>query len=232
MTGPNLHLSSTDGCTFVGILFSLLGLKYTTAIAEGSDKDKHIDDNTMAVRYSQRINLTTDSTSIPFKKLLMTHSAIEDQIPTTTQRYWRKIFTQYAIQLSLLSIFFQIYGNRSLIASEMRVMTAGRVQAAFAVVTDIYIAISMCSVLQEKKTEFGPTKGVISKLINYAINRGVILTILQLLQVLLTISTKTELDQIFYFPLSTVYVNSVLAVPLEVQCIVLKYKRLALFAIR
>ncbi|KZT08280.1 uncharacterized protein LAESUDRAFT_724300 [Laetiporus sulphureus 93-53] len=88
----------------------------------------------------------------------------------------------------------------------------------------------MCFVLHEATTGFRPTQTVVAKLIIYSINRGIVLTVMQILQTALIPSTNRELDQIFYFPMSTgentafyysyrlisssvlVYVNAVLAV--------------------
>jgi len=111
-----------------------------------------------------------------------------------------------------LAVVYGVYGNADLVAAETHIITPGRVQASFALVTDVYISVSLCFVLQGWRTGFGPTQSVVSKLTSYAINRGIILTILQLLQVATNTTTKTEVDQVFYFPSSTVYVNSVLAV--------------------
>ncbi|KZT08285.1 uncharacterized protein LAESUDRAFT_724306 [Laetiporus sulphureus 93-53] len=109
-------------------------------------------------------------------------------------------------------VVYMVYGSGDLASDVMHVLSPGRVQAAFASATDICIATSMCLVLREATTGFRATQAIVAKLISYAINRGIVLTVLQILQLGLTASTDTEVDQIFYFPLSTVYVNSVLAV--------------------
>ncbi|KZT08281.1 uncharacterized protein LAESUDRAFT_724301 [Laetiporus sulphureus 93-53] len=251
MVGLNLHLNSTEGCTFIGILFSLtlygitlaqtlfyvqrysndhVSFKALTAALWILDTAKEM--ITLQILYFVFVQghgnilslLTLPRTygaehALAATTVFVVHSFyIHNVWRMMTKKRYQVPLTVVGLVLALTSyaaswgVVYRVYGSGDLASDVTHVLTPGRVQAAFASATDIYIATSMCLVLREATTGFGPTQTVVAKLISYAINRGVVLTVLQILQVGLTASTDTELDQIFYFPLSTVYVNSVLAV--------------------
>lgn len=84
-----------------------------------------------------------------------------------------------------------------------------------AVITDIYITISLCLILNAGRTGFKRNEYLISTLIGWVIRRGFVSALVQALHFLSYIATLKESTlywMIFHFPASKVYVNSLLAV--------------------
>ncbi|KAI0943103.1 hypothetical protein AcV7_002340 [Taiwanofungus camphoratus] len=82
-------------------------------------------------------------------------------------------------------------------------------------VADLYIVVSLCGILHQAKTGFQHTENIISKLILYAVPRGVLVFLMQLVCLILLINdlqNYTLKMSITYFPLSTLNVNMALAV--------------------
>ncbi|KAH9829455.1 uncharacterized protein C8Q71DRAFT_790277 [Rhodofomes roseus] len=90
------------------------------------------------------------------------------------------------------------------------------IQTVAAFVADVYIAIALSVILYGKKTGFKNTDTLVSRLVTYAIHRGLFTALLQLLHFATYIATlqygASELIwSLFHFPASKVYVNSLLA---------------------
>ncbi|KZT73334.1 hypothetical protein DAEQUDRAFT_721935 [Daedalea quercina L-15889] len=90
------------------------------------------------------------------------------------------------------------------------------IQTVTAFVADMYIAVALSVILYRKKTGFTSTDTLVSRLVAYAIHRGLFTALLQLLHFATYIGTlrfgSTELIwSLFHFPASKVYVNSLLA---------------------
>ncbi|TFY69655.1 hypothetical protein EVJ58_g317 [Rhodofomes roseus] len=89
----------------------------------------------------------------------------------------------------------------------------GPMRLACAVITDIYITVWLCYHLQDAKTGQEPFDNMITRLVNYAISRGMFTAIAQILAVVLLLTdgtSKTLYSMIFYVPASGLYVNSLL----------------------
>ncbi|KAH9836841.1 uncharacterized protein C8Q71DRAFT_62614 [Rhodofomes roseus] len=89
----------------------------------------------------------------------------------------------------------------------------GPMRLACAVITDIYITVWLCYHLQDAKTGQEPSDNMITRLVNYAISRGMFTAIAQILAVVLLLTdgtSKTLYSMIFYVPASGLYVNSLL----------------------
>ncbi|KAN0127626.1 hypothetical protein V8E53_014604 [Lactarius tabidus] len=80
------------------------------------------------------------------------------------------------------------------------------------VVADILIAFSMCWYLYHKRTGFARTDSMIMTLMSYSINSG-LLTCIVTAGVLITFSTSTNsmIWEIFFWPMGKIYANSLLA---------------------
>ncbi|PCH34235.1 hypothetical protein WOLCODRAFT_142042 [Wolfiporia cocos MD-104 SS10] len=90
------------------------------------------------------------------------------------------------------------------------------IQTVTAFVADIYIAISLSSILNGKRTGFSRTDNLITKLVAYAIHRGIFTALMQLLHFATFIGTLKDgptklIWSLFHFPGSKIYVNSLLA---------------------
>ncbi|EPS97940.1 hypothetical protein FOMPIDRAFT_89665 [Fomitopsis schrenkii] len=91
----------------------------------------------------------------------------------------------------------------------------GIIQPLAAALTDVYIAVSLCWILDRARTGLRGTEGLVAKLSIYAINRGILTSTIQILQLatyLSDIAHGTFLVDIFSIPGSTLYINSLLAV--------------------
>ncbi|KAH9020527.1 hypothetical protein EDB83DRAFT_107570 [Lactarius deliciosus] len=81
-----------------------------------------------------------------------------------------------------------------------------------AVVADILIAVSMCWFLYHKRTGFARTDSVIMTLMTYSVNSGLLTSVLTCAALIsFTISPSTMYSEIFYWPMSKFYANSLLA---------------------
>ncbi|KZT10583.1 uncharacterized protein LAESUDRAFT_720917 [Laetiporus sulphureus 93-53] len=129
--------------------------------------------------------------------------------------------TAAAIALALLSfgancgLVYRFSLSHSIAAAEDNVTVTASIATVTAVVTDIYITISLCLILSSKRTGYQRTEYFISALIGYAIRRGIFTALVQGLHFLTYISTFKQSSlywMLFHFPSSKVYVNSMLAV--------------------
>ncbi|OCH89534.1 hypothetical protein OBBRIDRAFT_658379 [Obba rivulosa] len=88
-------------------------------------------------------------------------------------------------------------------------------QQVAAVITDIYITLSLCVVLRGSQSGFERTKTLLDKLTVYAIHRGILTATVQLLHFatyLATYHNSSFIWMIFHIPSTKIYVNSLLAV--------------------
>ncbi|KZT66537.1 hypothetical protein DAEQUDRAFT_758660 [Daedalea quercina L-15889] len=90
----------------------------------------------------------------------------------------------------------------------------GAIRPGCSVIVDIYITVWLCYHLQDAKTGHERSDNMMTKLINYAITRGIVTSVVQTLAFALFLvdaKGKTLWSMIFYVPASTLYVNSLLA---------------------
>lgn len=99
-----------------------------------------------------------------------------------------------------------------------RAAVLGPVTLAGYCITDIHIAVSLCLILWKQRTGIVRTNWLVSRLVLYSINRGVVSVVLELAEftaLLAGISLRSTsyklLWIVFHFVNSKVYVNSVLA---------------------
>ncbi|KAH9923641.1 uncharacterized protein B0H18DRAFT_1120289 [Fomitopsis serialis] len=90
------------------------------------------------------------------------------------------------------------------------------IQTVTAFVADVYIAVALSVILYGKKTGFSNTDTLVSRLVTYAIHRGLFTALLQLLHFAtyigtLNLGSRELIWSLFHFPASKVYVNSLLA---------------------
>ncbi|EPS93007.1 hypothetical protein FOMPIDRAFT_114925 [Fomitopsis schrenkii] len=93
----------------------------------------------------------------------------------------------------------------------------GSIQTVTAVVTDVYIAIALTIILRRKRTGFHATDSLITMLVSFAIQRGVLTALMQFLHFATYIGTFKAgaaklIWALFYFPGGKIYTNSFLAV--------------------
>ncbi|KAI0727800.1 hypothetical protein C8Q72DRAFT_426410 [Fomitopsis betulina] len=91
------------------------------------------------------------------------------------------------------------------------------IQTVSAVVTDVYIAIALTIILRKKRTGFSGTNSLITILVAFAIQRGVLTALMQLLHFATYIGTfkygaSKLVWALFHFPGGKIYTNSFLAV--------------------
>ncbi|EMD39833.1 hypothetical protein CERSUDRAFT_103773 [Gelatoporia subvermispora B] len=87
-------------------------------------------------------------------------------------------------------------------------------QQIAAVVTDIYITVTLCILLRSSQSNFQNTQTLLSQLTVYVMNRGVLTVTIQLLHFVTYVATYNRSEfiwMVFHLPGSKVYVNSVLA---------------------
>ncbi|KAI0721474.1 hypothetical protein C8Q72DRAFT_890299 [Fomitopsis betulina] len=98
------------------------------------------------------------------------------------------------------------------------VIPAGSIQSVAALTTDVYITISLCIILRSATTHTADgAQAVISKLIIYTVNRGLLIVIVQFIQFITYVPQWHEAHMIvdmfhLHEPSCTVYVNALMAV--------------------
>ncbi|KAH9829458.1 uncharacterized protein C8Q71DRAFT_405159 [Rhodofomes roseus] len=107
--------------------------------------------------------------------------------------------------------------NSDLGASLDRAEVPASIQTVTAFVTDVYIAAALSIILHGKRTGFSGTDSLITKLVAFAIHRGIITALMQLLHFATYIGTLNDGPNklfwaLFHFPGSKIYTNSLLAV--------------------
>ncbi|KZT73015.1 hypothetical protein DAEQUDRAFT_722112 [Daedalea quercina L-15889] len=139
-------------------------------------------------------------------------------------RKWHRFFlTITIVMFSLLSFsggvasVYEFTVNPALASSLSRAEIPASIQTVSAVVTDAYIAIVLTVILRGKRTGFSGTDSLITKLVAFAIHRGIITTLMQLLHFATYIGTYRSgpnmlIWALFHFPGSKIYTNSLLAV--------------------
>ncbi|EMD32960.1 hypothetical protein CERSUDRAFT_118388 [Gelatoporia subvermispora B] len=105
--------------------------------------------------------------------------------------------------------------NHSFSVIYAHVQVPGSLQQVAGAITDIYITVSLCLVMQESRAGMKRTRLLLRRLKIYAINRGVLIVTLQLLRYATYAAVyqgSSFLWMIFHIPESKVYVNALLAV--------------------
>ncbi|KAH9829394.1 uncharacterized protein C8Q71DRAFT_888903 [Rhodofomes roseus] len=98
------------------------------------------------------------------------------------------------------------------------VIPSGSVQAIAALLTDLYITVSLCLILQGAKSHTADgAHTVLSRLIIYTVNRGLLVVVVQFVQFITYIPQWHDIHMIvdmfhLHEPSCTVYVNALLAV--------------------
>ncbi|KAH9919512.1 uncharacterized protein B0H18DRAFT_1213776 [Fomitopsis serialis] len=98
------------------------------------------------------------------------------------------------------------------------VIPSGSVQAVTALFTDLYITVSLCLILQGAKTyTVDGAHAILSKLIIYTVNRGLLIVVVQFVQYITYVPQWHDVHMIvdlfhLHEPSCTVYVNALLAV--------------------
>ncbi|KZT63828.1 hypothetical protein DAEQUDRAFT_760274 [Daedalea quercina L-15889] len=90
----------------------------------------------------------------------------------------------------------------------------GALRPGCAAIVDIYITVWLCYQLQDAKSGHTHSDNMMTKLIGYAITRGICTSVAQVLAFALFLvdsRNQTLYSMIFYIPASTLYVNSLLA---------------------
>lgn len=95
-----------------------------------------------------------------------------------------------------------------------RTRVPASVQPVTASVTDVCITVCLCWALHNENTGLNRTDTLVRKLMVYAINRGILTSVIQVGQAVAYLAANTTLFywSMFHFPASKVYVNSVMAI--------------------
>ncbi|EPT02228.1 hypothetical protein FOMPIDRAFT_1047933 [Fomitopsis schrenkii] len=118
------------------------------------------------------------------------------------------VFTYEATGLANESIFRILSG----------VIPSGSIQSVAALITDLYITVSLCVILRAAKTYTADgAQAVLSQLIIYTVNRGLLIIFVQFIQFITYVPQWHDVHMIvdmfhLHEPSCTVYVNALLAV--------------------
>ncbi|KAI0962210.1 hypothetical protein AcV7_001103 [Taiwanofungus camphoratus] len=137
-------------------------------------------------------------------------------------RWFQLLLSTAAIALSTMSfaggtatVYF-ISQNPGVTNAVIAATIPASIQTVTAFVTDAYITTCLCLILYGEGTGFKRTETLLSKLMLYAIHRGIITSVVQLCHFATYISTihdnGTLIWMVFHIPGSKIYVNSLLAV--------------------
>ncbi|EPT04367.1 hypothetical protein FOMPIDRAFT_1046236 [Fomitopsis schrenkii] len=135
----------------------------------------------------------------------------------------RVVLTTSMVLFALLSFcgglvsVYDFTPDPALAATLDRMKIAASIQTVSAVVTDVYIAIALTIILRGKRTGFRGTDSLITMLVAFAIQRGVLTALMQFLHFATYIGTFKEgatklIWALFHFPGGKIYTNSFLAV--------------------
>ncbi|KZT04148.1 uncharacterized protein LAESUDRAFT_786045 [Laetiporus sulphureus 93-53] len=156
MTGLNLHLNSSMGCFFIGILLSIILYGLTCAQVLYYIWEYPID--------SRRIRLLVRNYHLP------------RQAP---KKKWYNLPMTIVMVCSLLSSAHRVKLTVLIQIPKLpdvftHTKIPGTVQPAFALITDIYITVTLIWTLNGEKTGFEHTNMLINRLMLYAVNRGIV----------------------------------------------------------
>ncbi|KZT12289.1 uncharacterized protein LAESUDRAFT_754766 [Laetiporus sulphureus 93-53] len=131
------------------------------------------------------------------------------QVPLTITML---IFALISCACSLASVYLGTF-DRAVPEIFVQTKIPASLQTVSASVTDIYITLSLTLILRGERTGFKHTETLVHKLTVYAINRGIVTTLLQIFQLCTYVSLPDTyfVWAIFHFPGSKAYVNSLLA---------------------
>ncbi|KZT66083.1 hypothetical protein DAEQUDRAFT_768336 [Daedalea quercina L-15889] len=137
----------------------------------------------------------------------------------------RILLTAFAVALTLMALaasFAMVYetnlAQTSTEESETLVfahlLVPSRLQSVTELATNVYISLSLIFILHGSKSGFRTTDNMISKLITFVVNRGLVLFVLQLLEVVLYNAGQLgdTRSSLFYYPSSTININTALIV--------------------
>ncbi|TFY58640.1 hypothetical protein EVJ58_g6295 [Rhodofomes roseus] len=140
------------------------------------------------------------------------------------QKSGQLVLTSIAVTFTVLSAaagFVFAYESTINISISIRlsaVIPSGSVQAIAALLTDLYITVSLCLILQGAKSHTADgAHTVLSRLIIYTVNRGLLVVVVQFVQFITYIPQWHDIHMIvdmfhLHEPSCTVYVNALLAV--------------------
>ncbi|KZT08261.1 uncharacterized protein LAESUDRAFT_811712 [Laetiporus sulphureus 93-53] len=108
------------------------------------------------------------------------------------------------------------YSNVDWSIAHLSEKAGGLLQGWASWVADICISVALCYLLHESKerSKIPSSQNMISKLLVYAVNRGIILCVLWTLQLITyakDLTGDTVISVLIYFPSSTLYINSAMA---------------------
>ncbi|PCH36387.1 hypothetical protein WOLCODRAFT_146238 [Wolfiporia cocos MD-104 SS10] len=115
---------------------------------------------------------------------------------------------------SAIAFVYEVHRDSSNVdASLARVMISGRMQSVMDLAVNAYITVTLSVILHKSRSEQQQTGITISKLITYTVNRGIVLFVLQLLEISLYNAQghwDSILSEYFFYPISTVNANTIL----------------------
>ncbi|KAH9923643.1 uncharacterized protein B0H18DRAFT_458221 [Fomitopsis serialis] len=96
--------------------------------------------------------------------------------------------------------------------SVSQVQVTSSIQTVAATVTDVYIAVALSIIFDSKRTGYTGTDSLVTKLVAYALQRGIMTALLQFLQFITLHFSGTQLTwTIVYFPVGKIYTNSLVS---------------------
>ncbi|EMD32970.1 hypothetical protein CERSUDRAFT_98976 [Gelatoporia subvermispora B] len=242
MAGPNLHLDSNIGCLFIGTLFSLIFFGCTLAQTVFYYRTYRKDRLFLKALYVWVVavqNHANPSAIGTLPKFWISEFFFASVTFFIVQLFFiHKIWTlsaevQYRRLLSLTVTFLSCLSfaggiGISAVAAINQSFTfilpherasghhfvPGTIQQLGAVLTDIYITVSLCVVLRSSQASFKRTQTLLGTLSLYAINRGMLAAAVQLMHYVsysATYHNSSLIWMVFHIPGSKVYVNCLLA---------------------
>jgi len=245
MTGVDLHLQDTIGCTFIGILFSTI--LHGLTLAQTTFYFTRYSADAISLKALVVILLILDTAKEMIIVQLLWNYLVESHrvpealaiLPSTygaqhvlaavavllvqcfyLKNIWhispgnkcRTLLAALGTLLALVSfgagmgLVWGMYQTRFFKQALALVTRAGFTQLGSALITDIYIASSLIVILHGSRTGFRPTDTLLSKLILYAVDRGILLCTVQIVQLVTYVhdyKNGTVTTEIAYFPQST-----------------------------
>ncbi|KZT63259.1 hypothetical protein DAEQUDRAFT_770768 [Daedalea quercina L-15889] len=124
-------------------------------------------------------------------------------------------FVAEAFLATLIILIVQLSVDKNITSGLVRAEVPASVQTVTSFAADVFIAVALSVVLHDKRTAFAGTSSLITKLVMYVLNRGILTALIQLVEFTTYISLKSGPNKlvfiVFYFPGTKIYTNSVLA---------------------
>ncbi|CCM00763.1 uncharacterized protein FIBRA_02804 [Fibroporia radiculosa] len=254
MTGLNIQLEKTIGCTFIGVLFSVLlhgcTLGQAAFYAQHYPKDRFRIKALVAGVLIMNSAKTAIDAQFLWLDLVQNHANITilSKLASTygaeyilgalvtflvqsfflhiiwqllERKWYRNLVSITGGVLCLTSLgavlggAYELYSSKNVDTVERNIVVQGEVRVVAAALTDVYVSTALCWILRRSRTGFKRSEAVISTLLLYAMNRGILASLAQISQAVLfhiDLRLGTFYTDLVCFLTSNIYVISLLAV--------------------